>query len=267
MDLATIISNGLTIVSNKGLPLLTALAAVGVLSMAVQEVVKDLIPIRAWFHKRKLERWIGQRASGKDQAVKDLLLMLATGGNESALYELPVTGMMGQITMASRVALASPLQFEPLLRALAGAQVGCDVNTIVQAARDEEARAESRRLGAERPLDPVANDSERQRREQAQIDVEQARIRVGNLVERNIDALQISVSSRWEYWNKVAAFVLSWVVTDVALWLYLYSTNINMSIFDRPLLETTIAAGVIGGFVAPIAKDLVAALQRLRGGR
>jgi hypothetical protein len=265
-ELSTVITEGLNIISQYALPLLMALAAVGVLTMAVQQVVKDMGHLHARFTKRELERWMRGRGSAD---ARDQLVLLTTGGDEVALCELSIAGVMGQIAMASRVAIAYPIPFEALMRALAGPHAHGDIETVLGVARAEERIAEMKRTGTFRPEDS-AGDAQPAQRQQAQLDVEQARTRISHLMERNIDALQITLSSRWERRNKMAAFALSWVLTVVAFFLYFYvnSTTLNQS---APALArfafTTVAAGLLAGFLAPVAKDLVTALQRLKGGR
>lgn len=267
MPLSTIITEGLRIIAEFGLPMLSALAGVGIISMALLQVVKDLSRIQANFNRRRIREWL-QRRPGAD--CERQLLMLASGGDADALYELQAPGLMGQIAMASRVAVAYPRQYELLLRALAGPDSDEDISTITNAAREDEQRRQDRLERRSAPDAAAASDVDERRREQVLIDVEQARTRLAHMIERNIDALQIKVSSRWERWNKLWAFVCSWLVTVVAFSLYFYVSNDGLEVSPAAaasLVVTTFAAGIFAGFVAPVAKDLVAALQRLRGAR
>ena len=260
MDVSTIIARGLDIVSNYGLPLLSALAGVGVVSMAILQVVKDLTPIQARFNARRVREWLARSAAGKCEGQ---LLALASAGDEVAFYELPTAGLTAQISMASRVALAYPASYEELLHALSGRAGHDDVALILHQARDA---AE----GASRPAAAGDTQSEQRERERKQFELDRARTRVAHLIERNIDALQIRIASRWERANKIAASVTCWTVTVLAFAVYFY---VNAT--ERPattsgyvnLTLTTFAVAALAGFVAPVAKDLVTALQRLKGGR
>ena len=269
MDLTTIISNGLTLVADWGIPFFSALAGVGIVSMAMLQVFKDFCRIEPRFNRREIEQWFGVRTK-HDATAKQQLLLLAAGGNDVALYELPTPALMNQLAAASRVALAFPLEFSPLLRGLAGEAAAGDIDTVIQVAR-EDARRRERLAAGEPPSENLADiEREARRHRQLQEDAEQARVRIVHLTERGLDTLQITLASRWELGNKWAAFALSWLVTVATFVIYLYVQETAPawtfgSTFRFVL--TTVATATLAAFVAPVAKDLVAALQRLRGTR
>src|SRR5262245_49114152 len=101
-SLATIINGGVDIVAARALPLLMAMAAIGVLTMAILQVVKETWQLQAKFNRRHFRRW-SFRGSARARAD---LIMLATGGDDRALFELPIPGMAAQMSMAARAALA-----------------------------------------------------------------------------------------------------------------------------------------------------------------
>ena len=86
-----------------------------------------------------------------------------------------------------------------------------------------------------------------------------ARSRVTHQVQRSIDALQIAAGSRWKLRLQAAAFAISSVLTAA-----------GMSLYRPP--ETSLAAsvlasvplGLMAGFLAPIARDLVAIVSQAR---
>ncbi len=43
---------------------LTAIAAVGVLAMAIIQTIKDMLPVRNWFQKFFVQRWLQQKGKG-----------------------------------------------------------------------------------------------------------------------------------------------------------------------------------------------------------
>jgi hypothetical protein len=265
VNLSLIISNALTLVADKGIPFFAALAGVGIVSMALLQVLKDFSRAEPRFHRRQIERWFGGRTN-QDPAARQQLLTLAAGGNDVALYELSTPALMSQLSAASRVALAFPLEFELLLHGLAGSNAADEITTVMKAARAEKARRELRAI-AEAPRE---SETDARARQQLQEDAEEARMRIAHLMERNLDALQISVSSRWELGNKWAVFVLSWLVTVGAFGVYFYVEQEGVA-WSRAAVGnfalTTVATATFAAFVAPVAKDLVAALQRLRGPR
>lgn len=231
-EVSTVLERGLEIVADGALPLLMALAAIGIVSMAVQQVIKDILRLHVVFNRDQLDAWLESR--GAADPVLNTLVLLATGGDKAALYELPAARMTGQIAMASRVALAFPAAYEDVLRTLAGPDAKNDIDEIVKGTKPS---------------------------------LEEERMRVAHLIERNLDALQITLTSRWERANKRYAFVVSLLVTVIAMGAYFY---VNLAILDLSVPDVlrlsviTAAAGILAGFVAPIAKDLVAALQKLR---
>ena len=106
VDISTALSGGLEIVQKWWLPFMIGLAAVGVISMALIQAAKDLFPIHRWFHRSRLTAWLGAQSS--DSAMPgalDDLLTLATSGNANALYDLSISKLMAQVSMAARVAL------------------------------------------------------------------------------------------------------------------------------------------------------------------
>ena len=226
------VDGGLRLVRDYALPLLMAFAAVGLVTMALIQAVKDVLPIRRQFHKASIDTWLNGRQGAGQRAT---LIQLAAAGDETALFELPVAGMMGQLTMASRIVLTFPVRFEQLLRVMAGTDVDGQIDVIVGKAG-----------GA-----PTADE------------VERARVRVGNLVERSIDALQISVASRWERSNKIVAFVVSALVTAATFVVYFRATEQAPESSGR-VFALGVVTSILAGFVAPVAKDLVTALQNLR---
>lgn len=257
---------------------LTAIAAVGVLAMAIIQTIKDMLPVRNWFQQFFLERWLQQKAkvahkastewmtASKEglawfnaerertdppadnkyfvesprvkRAEKDLF-KLATDGDDKALYDLPIEQLCGQINSAAQMVLDSPIDHPDLFRILASMADPVDVARVMFPPREAK--------GA-RPL----NDEEPQKRHDNYVD---ARTRVTHQIQRAIDALQIRVAFRWKFSLQMASILLSGVIAGVGVWIFGNGPH--------PVLSS-LGIAILGGFLAPVARDLVAALQQLR---
>ena len=219
-----------------------AITAIGLIVMALIQSFKDMFPLRRMFHRRFVMAWLHHKAH--DHAVKakratdprkafDDLIQLATTGDADALFDLPIEQLCGQAGAAASQSLDYPARHEELLRCLAASADPEDVNLVMFAHEQERGEVEA------------AADTKRM----ALVD---ARTRVMHQVQRSIDALQIAAGYRWKWYMQLLAFSLSYVLTVIAV-LFAQSDD---SIGRRLLLS--IPLGLIGGFVAPVARDLVA---------
>jgi hypothetical protein len=83
---------------------------------------------------------------------------------------------------------------------------------------------------------------------------------VGQQVQRAIDALQLSVSADWQVHLQQTALALSVLLA----WLGTRSApSISASGPDQEILFV-VFTGILAGFLAPVSRDLIAALQNLR---
>jgi hypothetical protein len=272
----------INVVSQHSYSFFTAIAAVGVLSMAVIQTMKDMFPLRNWFQQVALEDWLRQKASQSrrqwddwlrkdgqqwfaDETVRGTtwlrptdaeelsngpdperaeqdLIKLATDGDSKALYDLPIEQLCGQLNAAAQVVLDQPREHPDLMRSIASVADPADIARVMFPPRE-----------ANGPRPPEPGDA--QRRYDSFID---ARNRVTHQIQRAIDALQVSAGFRWKFYLQLASIVLSGIIAAIGVW-----TFGNIPGFWQRLL-TTLAVGVLGGFLAPVARDLVAALQQLR---
>jgi hypothetical protein len=248
------ISTGISGLSTTALIFAGALAIAGTLAMAILQVIKELTPVRRVYQRRWLERWFRQRAEKftveavkaelKDNLKKRLpvdaakaqatLVELATGGEANAFYDLAIEQVVAQMNAAAQVALEYPQTHFPLLAVLSqGAAIG-DVAQVV-------ARAEA-------PTRKTA--------EPATLD---ARNRVGHRIQRNLDGIQIALGSRWRLWMLTVSIALTIAFVELAI-------ITNVSNYNALTLMTGVALGIVGGYLAPVTRDVVAALQSLRKG-
>lgn len=262
--LSTMISQGLDVLARRALPLLISMAAIGVLTMALQQAIKDMLRLHVGFNRRRFEGWADAEAASGD--ARRQLLTLALGGTrrtataslpDEALFELSIAALTAQLSSAAKFALAFPEAHEPALRLAVGPLGDTDVGTLVAVTAAEHAR-----IAAGDPITPT---------HEAQLSsAEEARTRLSYLIDRRMDAFQVEATSRWEHRNKQAAFFLSALLALAAIGVYVVSYQ-----YWTPLSKPQVAAlglmvplaALVAGFVAPVAKDLVTALQSVRGTR
>ena len=233
-------------VSGRILDYALLLAAVGTITMALVELLKAVTRARLFFQRRMIAAWTG--GSG---AVESELLALAAGGPDSAasLYDQPSGKMMGQIQAAANVALDFPTVYPALYGFLT------EGSSMVGATSDRDRWKTFAARMSEAP--PPAG-------ERGAVDVDarastQARARLGNLVTRRLDALQTRIDYRWARLNQTVA-----VIGGAALLFYALSTvsqSSQVPAFTRLLLA------LLGGLIAPFAKDVVNRLAGLQARR
>ena len=175
-------------------------------------------------------------------------------------------GLTAQVAAATRVALAFPVEYRNVLNLLGGQLAQRDIETLVRITSEEHQRADRARAG-ERIDD---DEREQQSRLQRLQDADQARTRLGHLIDRNLDALQIELTSGWERVNKNSAFMISASLTILASIIYIVTSDYwNSRSWSEVggIVLLSIVAGVVAGFIAPVAKDLVTALEGVKGRR
>lgn len=216
-----------------------ALSIVGGVSMALLQTVKDLLPVRQWFQRFHLKRWMEEGAVEARKKLNNLalsatkaeqdLLTLAVDGDRAALYDLQIEQLCGQYTSAIQIVLEFPSpDHVDLLAVTASKANGVDINLLV----------------AGPPTPPT----------QAFLD---ARNRVTHQCQRAIDALQITAGFRWKWILQVASIVLSAGLAWIAM------AHEKSPIQSTPF--SVIFSAILAGFLAPVAKDLLAVLQKARG--
>jgi hypothetical protein len=257
MDLNAILQRGVDEASQTLLAFLTAVAGVGALSMALIQATKDLAPIRRWFQRRWLRTWLAARAKSAVESFGALdlrgpdarkaeqeLVLLAAAGEGDALYDLPIEQLCGQLNAAIQVALDYPDRYPDAVGCLAATAHASDLRNLlrppdkVRVARAELSPAEAAEV-------------------EAFVD---ARNRVNHQVQRAVDALQIAAGFRWKWTLQLAAVLLSGVIAAWAFAVY------GQAGLGQGILVFFVV-GILGGFLAPVTRDLVAALQSLRGRR
>jgi hypothetical protein len=261
VDVNPILQRGVQGASESIIAFVTAVAGVGTLSMALIQAVKDMFPIRRLFHRSRMRRWLRGLGSGGplpgidyleisarppsyDDAEHELIT-LATAGNSAAFYDLPIEQLCGQMNAAVAVALDYPHRYPGLVSCLGALADPRDVGLAF--APPPAARGSREMLS---PNEAAAVD--------AFVD---ARNRLNHVVQRAIDGFQIATGFQWKWLLQLVSIILSGAIATTAYGLYGASRGFwqGAGVF--------FVTGVLGGFLAPVARDLVAALQSLRGRR
>lgn len=260
MNVQDILQRGVEYASTSLSAYVTTMAGIGTLSMALIQAVKDMIPVRRWYQRWWLRNRLAALAAqceaggmrvpadptrqssemrpvNPTQAEKQLL-ELATAGDAGAFYDLQIEQLCGQMTSASQIAMDYPNRSPDLVLCLGASADGKDfVRVFEQSARYEDRSQVEAQLFAD------------------------ARNRLGHQVQRAIDGIQIAAGFQWKWILQVIAILLSGML---GIWAYSTARGSTDMGGGAAVFFMT---GILGGFLAPVARDLVAGLQSLRGRR
>ena len=241
------------------------LAAIGTVSMALLQTAKNLLPLRSWFQRTRLRAWFKARVTGSsepeskatstvttdtttalanvEEAIRDLI-NLAASGDQDALYDLPIEEMCAKIKDVVSVVLDYPKLHIHLLSCLASEATAEDIKILMNPP----------------PLESLLKrpDQSTEDEQHAVRNFAAAKSRVGVQIRSSVDAIQTLIGFRWKFCLQLASVVLSALLGAAALQLGIGPGQ------DYPKLETTLIIAVLAGFLAPVARDLVAALEKLR---
>jgi hypothetical protein len=238
-----------------------ALAAVGALAMAIIEFFKKIWEWRTRHYAKALTRWLGDdkdalaellhltTAMEKGQAAKRAAQLAEDGGSlpvwgaayrdDSPLFALELDQMMGHVQDAVDVALNNPVPYGALYR------------FATRGASPED--IEAWKPIAMKPADPGITAVEAKTRADIYT-------RLHQIVKRRLDAFQLKTGRTWVNWNQFWANVVGFLVMLGCLG-WLDSTGAwNQS---WPIM---IILSLMGGVLSPVAKDIVIALKKVRGG-
>jgi hypothetical protein len=263
------VTQGLQLLTHWILILAVPLAGIGALSMALIQTAKNMLPLRRWFQQNRVEHWLAHRANEATAAAKTAgsasapasiaqaksdLVHLATAGDASALYSLPIEQLCGQINASTQVLLDYPSLHWNLLRCLASEAHPPDLALLNP---PDPAVHAARKMLLRKPA-VTLTDAEHNQVD----DYVAARNRVSHQIQRAVDALQISVSFRWKFWMQLASILLSAALGVATLLIGSAYGQINLS--SRGQCGLIVLTAILSGFLAPVARDLVAALEQIR---
>ena len=235
---------------------LTTISAIGVITMALIQTAKDMLPLRRWFQAARFRAWLGQgvdEASAPDRAAAltagadgapprldaraaaARIVALAADGDGDALYDLPIEQMCGQINAALQVVIEYPSRDRNVVALVASQASAADLAILFRADAGTAAPAPS--MG----------------------ELGEAKSRVMHQFQRAIDAFQIATSYRWKFWMQVASLVMCGVLTYAAM---ISDFHVGTSYLGS--VGAVLVGALLAGFLAPVARDLTAAVQNLR---
>jgi hypothetical protein len=246
--------NNLLAATASWTPYLAAVTALGTLTMALLQVIKDTTPVRRWFQRYKMRNCLHQHAEIAKKRFHPLrvcatdaekeILELAADEDEKAFYDLEIEKLCGQWNTAAQIVIDSPKLYPNSFACMAA-----------RVSKEDFERVKGRDLPE--PLLPhmevaLSHDEQKERMKKRQ-DFLEARTRVAHQVQRTIDAFQISTSFRWKWILQLASFGISFTLLGIAL-----AKDLNVA------PGNAILSAAIAGFLAPIGRDLLASLQNLR---
>jgi hypothetical protein len=249
MDTSANMSGFVQDVARSAWPFAITIIVIAVISTAFVQMIKDLLPLRRWFQRWFVLKWLNGRVAESSQrqtttpvfaqAEKDLI-HLATGGDVAAFYNLEVEQLCGQMNSAAQIALAYAARHEGLLFYLAPDADPADIQTMVSASV----------IAVSDRAQPTPEQGK------AMTALLDARNRVAHHLQRGIDALQISMGSRWKLILQIVVYIICFGVAFAGV--FWIDAAGGHKVFDAIII------GILAGFVSPIVRDLMAVLDRLR---
>jgi hypothetical protein len=230
---------------------LVAVGTISTLTMAILQTLKDLLPIRMWFHQIRMRIWLDRQVKidtssrvAMDRAAAEAqLVRLATNGDRRAFYSLEIEKLCGQWSSGLQIVMDYPGHSPELFYCMSVGAAAADVRYLLDHSSQKHLAPKAQAV-----LSPVE--------QQELVDYQQcllsAQQRVRHQMQRAIDAFQISTTFRWTWYFQVLSFGVSIGLAWIAL---------NM-VSGLPGPDTILTA-IIAGFLAPVARDLFARIKAL----
>jgi hypothetical protein len=239
--LQTAMKNLVDTITKNVLAYLIALAGLGVLSMSVVQAIKTLLPIPQFYQGLRTRWWLRGRIREAKRnlekavsidAVEKELVVIGAGGNTAAFYSVQGDDFTTQLTMIGRLVLNYPtnpgryLHYGSVLAVLASNITKADFDLVNQASKGPT---------PQQKLDAFN--------------------RVQQQMTQAISAFCTSSTWWWQNGLHVAAFLASFSLAYLAVRLALGGVKSTL---------TVVLTALLAAFLAPVARDLVAAIQKLR---
>lgn len=224
-------------VSKWGIPL----AAIGSVSMALLQVAKTTLPWRSNFQRDRLREWLASRNNALSAAAEADLIRLTTAGDADAFYDSDIEDICMRIKSAVPLILDYPHRHNALLRCLASQDSTKDINRLLNPPAPEVFQVQ---------IHNATKDQRQRVRNYAA-----AKTRVALEARSGVDAIQVHISFRW----KRRMQELSVIVSSI-----LGMASLLVAKPSRYSIGAMFIVGLLAGFLAPVARDLVAAVEKWR---
>jgi hypothetical protein len=244
--------------------LLFSLAA-GAGSMAIIQLAKNILGVRAFYQEYKVKRWLaGRRGPIAKPAYDDLIRALGyckTPENdkspeaklgqseERALFNLPVEQLAAQISLAADLAVSYPSEYKNLLEALTGQPVEAATATGIEATNPPGS------AGGNLPHSGKSEPSASPSASTVNVPTD-TEIRRSYQVRSGMDGLQLYVGQGWRRTVRLNAVLISGLLGVV--WVRF------LNIYPSLSVAYILSGLILGGFISWFLRDLVAIVERLR---
>jgi len=231
--------------TNAWLPYILAMNMIAGITMALLQTAKDLFPLRRGFQRSQIRKWFlsgmlrvnaGASDNAKLCSVKgeNSLVDLAANGDFRAFFDLQIEQLCSLFNAAIQVVLELPERYPDLVKITASRASAADLTLV----------------GGAAPV-PIT---------QGYLD---ARNRVLHQCQRAIGAFQVGCDFRWKWLMQLAALAISTILSWCALHWGAITTTDSKRMTENSV--SLLATSLLAGFLAPVAKDLLAIIQRARG--
>jgi hypothetical protein len=216
------------------------LAAIGAISMTLVQLFKELTPIRTKWQKHWFTEWL-QKYEKDPNSTKnpfmenykcedppsliDELADVAAGGESKYLYEQSGDDLTKSVLRAAPIIIDEPDRYPRLITRLVWGLAEADMGVLAQ--------------GPIAPKDP-----------NLYLD---ARARALRRIERNLEGASLLLTSKWRFITQTAAIAATTIVV-------LLSVGLTGRMSVATLLAS-VPIALVGGYFAPITKDLLATIQ------
>lgn len=234
---------------------LLSVSGLGALTMAILQALKQGVPIRRWFQQYQMVQWLTLHASLAKQNLgfepcwskaEDQIVLLSTDGDAGAFYDLEIEKLCGQWNAAIQIAIDSPNTYKDFFLCVAARALKDDVDMVMRHSCDAPLPP-----SVETQLDPEEHQKRLAQRQKFTME----RNRVMHQIQRAVDSFQIKTSFRWKWMFQSASFVLSFILAYSAMKIPAPSKPVDV--------EATLIWAALAGFLAPVARDLLAGIQKL----
>jgi|SRR5579872_5080109 hypothetical protein len=171
------------------------------------------------------------------------LISLVAAGDENAFYDLPIDDLAAQVKGVGSVILDYSRLHSTLLVCLATKANPSDLLLVLDPPSH----------------DPLYDESDEQKFEDKQFikKYAAAKSRIATQLRCSIESMQTSIAFQWKRALQLASFVLSFIFGVSAV-------GLGSTFKDHVVkIIASLAIGVVAGFIAPVARDLVAGIEKL----